>query len=133
MCVCVWEGGRDGKIGEDNKLILSSHSLRASNLCCVRIVCVLSMSRMSFPLSLFLLLSPPPPPPFFFSPPQHFRDFVSKCLVKDFERRARASDLLRHPFVKKVDEAAARFAGALRAALMSLHASSRLSLSLTYH
>lgn len=31
-----------------------------------------------------------------------FNDFISECLVKDFEQRPTAKELLQHPFIKAV-------------------------------
>ncbi|KAJ8320835.1 hypothetical protein KUTeg_002422 [Tegillarca granosa] len=47
------------------------------------------------------------PPPQFADPQKwskEFKDFVSRCLIKDFELRPNTEDLLKHPFISQVPE-----------------------------
>ncbi len=47
----------------------------------------------------YIVENPPPELPQTFSP--EFRDFVSLCLQKEPEKRAKVTDLLAHPFCTK--------------------------------
>jgi len=47
----------------------------------------------------YIVENPPPQLPDTFSP--EFRDFISKCLQKEPEKRGKLADLLEHPFITK--------------------------------
>jgi len=54
--------------------------------------------------ALFLIASPETPPPKLTHPEKwstEFQDFIARCLVRDYNQRASAGELLEHPFLTK--------------------------------
>ncbi|ELR14069.1 Serine/threonineprotein kinase 3, putative [Acanthamoeba castellanii str. Neff] len=54
--------------------------------------------------ALFIIASPNTPPPKLTSPEKwsaDFQDFIARCLIREYDQRATADELLKHPFLAK--------------------------------